>query len=90
MIRLLFVLVFVAGAHAQDGIFECAPPCTSIFNASTVNATYYAVNFSYSIGFGPENITGNFHNGVKELLFSFNNLASFDGTNLANSNIASL
>lgn len=89
MIRLLLLFILVAGGNAN--VLDCMnSKCGNPFNATTVGTQFKEVYFYYSPGFGPQNIVGTFHNGVELLNFYGNELKSFDGTNLKNSNIKTL
>lgn len=68
-----------------NSVIRYCKPCISPFNASAVSATFKVVNFNQNKGFGAQNITGDFPSNVFELVFSNNDLTSFDGTNLATS-----
>ena len=89
MIRLLLFFILVAGGNAMT--LDCSSNrCERPFNASTVGTGYFYVSLDHSPGFGPQNIVGTFHDGVTVLNFNSNDLTSFDGTNLAKSNIKTL
>lgn len=90
MIRLLLFFALVAGGNAQPN-YDCSyDTCTRPLDASSVSTAYTQVSFYSSPGFGPQDIVGTFHNGVTALSFNSNDLTSFDGTNLAKSNIKTL
>ena len=89
MIRLLLLFFLMAGGNAW--IFDCSSnKCGRPFNASKVDTSTTRIEFYQNPGFGPQNIVGTFHDGVTVLNFDFNDLTSFDGSNLANSKITTL
>ena len=93
MIRLLLFFIFVAAGNAQmePNEYDCrSSRCGNSFNASSVGTQFDTVFFFESRGFGPQNIVGAFHNGVKLLDFYGNDLHSFNGISLKNSNIKTL
>ena len=90
MIRFLLLFILAAGGNANL-IQDCAyDTCARPFNASTVGTGYFNFSFDQSPGFGPQNIVGTFPDSVTALSFNSNDLTSFDGTNLAKSNIKTL